>query len=413
MSRFSSIQSLPKQRLHRNLVLAVIGGLEQIFLLAKPADKVIKKLLKRDARWGARDRDFIASTIYEMVRYKRLYDAIAQTKSHYSHANLWRMFTVWAVLKGIPLPAWEQFKGVPTRAIKGRFDAFQKERAVRESIPDWLDATCEKALGAKRWERELKAQNTPASVVLRCNTLLTTTPKLQALLSKEGVATYTARAYPDALILKKRQNVFQTACFQSGLFEMQDASSQWVAPFLQVASDMRVIDACAGSGGKTLHLAALMQNKGQIIAMDIRKGKLLELKRRSRRAKAFNINPKPIEGSKSIKKLHHTADRLLIDAPCSGLGVLRRNPDRKWNISPDSLGEIQAKQQDILNRYEKMLKIGGKLVYATCSILPQENQQQIQQFLSEHPNYALESEKTVYASDKGFDGFYMARLVKG
>ena len=400
------------KRLHRNLVFAVIDGLHEIFVEGNYADKTIQKLLKRDKRWGAKDRDFIARSTYEIVRYKRLYDTIAQTKSHYSRENLWRIFAVWAVLKGIPLPHWKQLDDVPTRSIKGRFDGIQKNRKIRESIPDWLDDLGVKALGEKKWTAELKAQNTPADVVLRCNALLTTPKKLQALLKKEGIVTFLRKDYPDALILEKRQNVFQTAAFQSGLFEMQDASSQLVAPFLEVSNEMRVIDTCAGGGGKTLHLASLMQNKGQLIAIDVHSKKLQELKKRAKRARAFNIQTKTIEGSKTIKRYANTADRILIDAPCSGLGVLRRNPDAKWHLQPKFLAEIKEIQSDILNSYERMLKTGGKMVYATCSLLPEENQEQIAKFLENHPNFTLEKERALLSSEKGFDGFYMARLRK-
>lgn len=177
---------------------------------------------------------------------------------------------------------------------------------------------------------------------------------------------------------------------------------------------MRVVDCCAGAGGKTLHLAALMQNKGQLIALDIFQNKLNELKRRAKRAGAFNIEPRLIDSTKVIKKLHDKADRVLIDAPCSGLGVLRRNPDAKWKLKPEFLAEIQKTQADILDRYSKILKPGGKMVYATCSILPSENQKQIAAFLRREAGqeFSLVKEKTILPSQSGYDGFYMAMLER-
>lgn len=175
----------------------------------------------------------------------------------------------------------------------------------------------------------------------------------------------------------------------------------------------RVIDCCAGAGGKTLHIATLMKNKGQVIAMDIYDYKLQELKRRARRNELFNIETKLIE-PRTLKRLEASADRVLIDAPCSGLGVLRRNPDSKWKLKPSFLDEIRTTQQEILQQYSKLVKQGGKLIYATCSILPSENKKQIEQFLlsEKGKDFQLEAEDVILAHTSGYDGFYMARLLK-
>jgi 16S rRNA (cytosine967-C5)-methyltransferase len=208
--------------------------------------------------------------------------------------------------------------------------------------------------------------------------------------------------------------VFTTKSFKDGLFEVQDASSQLVSQFLEVEPGQRVVDTCAGAGGKTLHLAALMENKGQLIALDIYDNKLKELKRRARRNGAHNIEPRYIESTKVIKKLYGSADRVLIDAPCTGLGVLRRNPDAKWKLQADFLGKITKTQQEILRSYSKMVKSGGKMVYATCSILPQENIMQVKSFLAseEGKDFTLAKDKKIFASKSGFDGFYMALLER-
>mgnify|MGYP003520941419 FL=1 len=174
---------------------------------------------------------------------------------------------------------------------------------------------------------------------------------------------------------------------------------------------MRVVDACAGAGGKTLHLAALMKNKGQIIAMDIHEWKLKELKRRASRNDVQNVQTRLIE-AKTIKKMANTADRLLIDAPCSGFGVLRRNPDAKWKLDQPFLDRIKETQAMILNDYAKIIKVGGLMVYATCSILPSENQEQVEKFLVNNTNYKLISDKTYYPSENGYDGFYMALIER-
>ena len=398
-------------RLHRNLVFTVIDSLNSIFNEGVYADKAVEFALKKDARWGARDRKFVAETIYEIVRWKRLYNEIAETKDHYSRENLWKLFTVWAVLRGIQLPDWKYFENAPERRIKGKFDQVQNIRKIKESIPDWLDELGELELG-KKWDQELTALNKQAPVVLRTNTLRTSRQKLEKILADNEIETKIDPNFKDALVLAERKNVFRTDAFQSGFFEVQDASSQLVAEFLEVKPGMRVVDTCAGAGGKTLHLAALMENKGQIIAMDIYAGKLKELKRRAKRAGAHNIQPRLIESSKTIKKLKESADRVLIDAPCSGLGVLKRNPDAKWKLQPEFIENIKKTQAEILDSYSKLVKKGGKLVYATCSILPSENEEQVAAFLENNPNFSLVNENKVSPSKSGYDGFYMALLER-
>ncbi|WP_343485977.1 RsmB/NOP family class I SAM-dependent RNA methyltransferase [Allomuricauda sp. d1] len=401
-------------RLHRNLVFAVIDALNMIFNDGEYADKVIEKVLRYDKRWGARDRGFIAETTYDIVRWKRLYAEIAEVNEPYSRQNLFRLFAVWATLKGIALPDWKQLEDTPTRRIKGRFDELSKIRKFRESIPDWMDEIGEKALGDKLWTKEIAALNRQAEVVLRMNTLKTSKAELRKKLAEEDIDAVALSSYPGALKLIERKNVFVTEAFKNGLFEVQDASSQLVAPFLEVEPGQRVVDACAGAGGKTLHLASLMQNKGQLIAMDIYESKLKKLKIRARRNGVHNMETRIIESAKAIKKLHGKADRVLLDAPCSGLGVLRRNPDSKWKLQPEFIERIKGVQRDILRDYSKMVKPGGKLVYATCSILPEENSEQVQHFLSSEAgqDFKLVKEQNIYASEHGFDGFYMALLEK-
>jgi 16S rRNA (cytosine967-C5)-methyltransferase len=400
-----------EERLHRNLVFAVINSLDLIFNENEYADKVVHKILKSDKRWGARDRRFVAESIYDSVRWKRLYNEIAGTKNHFTRENLWKFFTVHLVLKGYELPDWNQFTDVPVRRIKGKFDMLQDKRAIRESIPDWIDEVCKKELGAQ-WENEIKSLNQQAPVVIRTNTLKISRKDLQKQFEKEGVETEILKEYPDALLLKNRANIFKTAAFKKGLFEMQDASSQMVARYLNVAPGMRVVDACAGAGGKSLHLSSLMENKGQLIALDIYKHKLEDLKKRAKRNGAHNIDTRPIVSTKTIKKLKNSADRLLIDAPCSGLGVLKRNPDSKWKLQPDFLEKVKNTQAEILDKYSQILKIGGQMVYATCSILPSENEKQVEKFLKNHPEFKFISENKVSPSKSGFDGFYMALLEK-
>ena len=401
-------------RLHRNLCFAIIDGVLEVFNDNKYADKVIQSLLKRDKRWGSRDRGFVAETTYDIVRWKRLYAEISEVKEPFSRDDAWRLFAVWATLRGIKLPDWKYFENTPTRKIKGRFDEACKIRKIKESIPDWIDALGIKELGESVWSKELAKQNEQADVILRVNTLKTTKTELQLKLGAEHIETVEIKGYPNALKLVERANVFKTEAFKMGWFEVQDASSQLVADFLEVAPGMKVVDVCAGAGGKTLHLSALMQNKGSLIAMDIYESKLKKLKVRAKRNGAHNIDLRLINSTKPIKKLKEKADRLLIDAPCSGLGVLRRNPDSKWKLKPEFLDKIKKNQQHILQDYSKILKPGGKMVYATCSVLPSENQEQIAKFIAseEGRQFKLIKEKKIFAHKSGYDGFYMALLEK-
>jgi 16S rRNA (cytosine967-C5)-methyltransferase len=401
-------------RLHRNLVFTTIDSLMAIFNEGEYADKVVARALKKDKRWGSHDRKFVAETIYEIVRWKRLYVEIAEVKEPFDRDNIWRIFAVWAVLRGYNLPDWKYFEETPVRRIKGRFDELTKTRKFKESIPDWMDELGVKELGEAIWSKELAAQNEQAKVILRVNKLKTTKEKLRAILMDLNIATEFHVEYPDALILTERANVFLTDAFKEGFFEVQDASSQLVAYFLDVQPGMRVVDTCAGAGGKTLHLASLMENKGQLIAMDLYESKLKQLKIRAKRNGAFNIEPRVIESTKTIKKLHEKADRVLIDAPCSGLGVLKRNPDSKWKLQPEFIENIKKIQAEVLENYSKIVKPGCKLVYATCSILPSENQEQIKHFLTTDigKEFTFVQDRKVLAHESGFDGFYMALLER-
>lgn len=401
-------------RLHRNLVYTTIDSLNAIFNDGEYADKVVARALKKDKRWGSTDRKFVAETIYEIVRWKRLYTEIAEVKEPFDRDNLWRIFAVWAVLRGYPIPDWKQLEGTPERKIKGRFDELSKTRSLKESIPDWMDELGVKELGEKVWATEIAAQNQPAKVILRVNTLKTNKEKLRAILMDLNIETDFLDGHNDALVLRERANVFLTDAFKEGFFEVQDANSQLVAAFLDVQPGMRVVDTCAGAGGKTLHLASLMENKGQLIAMDLYESKLKQLKLRAKRNGAFNIEYKIIDSTKVIKKLAEKADRVLIDAPCSGLGVLKRNPDAKWKLQPEFIENIKKVQAEVLESYARIVKPGGKLVYATCSILPSENQQQVNRFLTTDigKSFTFIEDKKILASTSGFDGFYMALLTR-
>lgn len=405
------IQNSKNTRLHPNLIRAVIESLRVIFSEDKYADAVVKNMLKSNPKWGSADRKFLAETTYEAVRWWRKLWSIYGKEVSLKDAALWELLGIYFTLAGYELPAWKEFEKVKTINIDEAQAKLESVRCLKESIPDWLDEMGSKELGPK-WDEEIHYLNEQAPVIIRANTLKASVEKLRIALKDEDVPTELVSNHPDALRLEVRKNIFSTICFRDGLFEVQDASSQEVAYFLDIKPGMRVIDACAGAGGKTLHMATIMQNKGKIIALDVHDWKLKEMQKRASRAGVSIIEPRVIESTKAIKRLEKSADRLLLDVPCSGLGVLRRNPDIKWKLSPDSMARIKQQQHDIITSYSIMLKQGGKMVYATCSILPSENESIVDKFVAENPAFKKVAEKKILPSQAGADGFYMALVER-
>lgn len=396
--------------IHRNLLIGIHDALEETFFQDKKyADKVLERLLKAHKKWGSADRQVVSEIFYDIVRWKKRLEYYMGEGTKPS--NIYNLILAYLLWKKVKYKKFDEFDGIKTGGILSKLDKKTfPTKAIEHSVPDWLAGLFEKELGTK-WEKEMSALNEQAPVILRANSLKISAENLVEILKEEGVNSFVLRGYPDAVQLEEKKNVFLTSAFKEGFFEVQDASSQKIAELLDVKEGMRVVDACAGAGGKTLHIAALMKNKGQIIALDIYEWKLAELKRRAKRAGAFNIETRFIEDNKVIKRLHNTADRLLIDAPCSGLGVLKRNPDSKWKIDEDFINRIKTEQENILQNYSKILKKGGKMVYATCSILPSENGEQVRKFLAENAEFTLVKEENIMPSD-GYDGFYMALIER-
>jgi 16S rRNA (cytosine967-C5)-methyltransferase len=398
---------------HSYHIKAIFTALKDIFENNEYADKALEKVMRANKYWDVRERSFVSEVTYDMVRFWRLLVTSSGTEGKLTDKNLWLVFGTYLVFDGYSLPESNYFKGVNEKKIISQLEKFHKVRKIRESVPDWLDELGEKEIG-KDWDKVIRALNQRPTTVLRANTLKTTPKELQQILEEENITESSLITWsPDAVELKFPRNVFRTESFHQGLFEVQDPSSQMVSEFLNVAPGMRVVDACAGAGGKTLHLAALMKNKGRIIAMDVKEKKLLELKKRAARAEVKIIETRPIDSSKVIKRLKDTADRLLLDVPCSGLGVLRRNPDSKWKLSPEEIERVKKIQRDILTQFSDITKPGGKMVYATCSILPSEGEEQVKWFLeTTGDKWNLLGEKRYSPEVYHADGFYMALLER-
>ena len=405
-------------KLYRGLVEATVQAVMDIFVKNRQADRVVEQLLKSNKKWGARDRAFIAENTYEMVRWWRLIKYVSSVQKATDKDEFWTLFGAWQIIKPShlklesdnQLPGWDEFKNLSMQNVLELYEQALTIRKIAESIPDWIDETGKDELKEK-WDSELHALNQPAPVVLRVNTLKSNVDNVRELLGTENVETVTA--VPEALVLKKRRNVFSSDSFKEGLFEVQDAGSQLIAPYLDLKPGLSVIDACAGAGGKSLHIAALLKNTGSILSMDIEENKLAELQKRAKRNGVENLETMLITSEEIIQGLAGTADRLLLDVPCSGLGVLRRNPDSKWKLKHQFLETIRNVQWEILSTYCTMVKKGGKMVYATCSVLPSESEAQIQRFMKKYgKEWKLVSQHRTSVAEDGYDGFYMALLQK-
>jgi 16S rRNA (cytosine967-C5)-methyltransferase len=397
-------------KFHRLLLVAVVDALREVLLNDKQADHTLDKMFAAHKNWGARDRHFIADNTYHILRYKRLFEYCA-TAEEKNALSLWKMLGAKLVIDGHQLPEYDEFKTlVPTDILLKKQEA-QYIRKIRESIPNWLDTMGEEQLG-EQWEKEVITLNQPAKLSLRVNTLKCTKADLKQALQKEGIETSEVPNAPDALVIEGRKNLRNLAAYKNGWFEMQDVSSQLVAPLLDVKEGMKVIDACSGGGGKTLHIAALMNNRGSIRAMDINDHKLEEVKLRAKRNGVRIVSEKNID-LEYIPSLKESADRLLLDVPCSGTGVLRRKPDAKWHLTAEFITKVTQTQLMILDEYSVMVKKNGVMVYSTCSILPIENERQVKAFLARHKDqFELLEEMKVSPADSGFDGFYAAKLLR-
>lgn len=399
-------------KLFKPLVEGVLKALQEIFNEGRKADKVIGGVLKSNPKWGARDRAFIAENTYEIVRNWRLIKFCSgiDCERVSEEKDFLTLISTWLILNHIDISNYQYLPALPISKVFEKLALAQSERKIKYSVPNWMDDLCSKELG-ESWEQELNAMHSQADVYLRVNTLKISKEKLKKLLDEKNIFSDEVEGVQNALKLKKRSNVFGLEEYKKGFFEVQDAGSQMIADFLEVSNKHRVIDACAGAGGKSLHLATIMENKGKVISLDIEDFKLQELKKRAKRNGIDTIETRLIE-PKSIKRLKDSADRLLLDVPCSGLGVLKRNPDAKWKLKPEFIEEIKIVQAEILSEYSKMLKVGGKMVYATCSILRSENEDQVDNFLKLNKEFKLVQQKRVYPSKEGFDGFYMALIEK-
>jgi 16S rRNA (cytosine967-C5)-methyltransferase len=389
-------------KLHRHHVQTVQRVLAMAWETRRPVEQLVAETLHAHPKWGSRDRRQFAEQVYELIRHWRWYAHLADSEA------VERVWAAWYChTQATPLP--EEFAaGILSEQIEARA-AEAVTLAVRESLPDWIANRLEAAYG-EEWAGLAAKLNQTAEVFLRVNRLRASVAETAARLAAEEVPTELVAGAPDALRLLSRKPLQHSPTFRAGWIEIQDAGSQQIAPFLEVEPGQTVIDACAGAGGKSLHLAALMRNQGRLISCDVWPRKLAELESRARRNGAL-IQESQLIGPDTIKAFTAQADRVLLDVPCSGLGTLRRKPDLKWRLTEGELDRLIALQATILGEYSALVKPGGKLVYATCSLLPEENERQVERFLKLNPGvWQWEAAQSLRPDREGWDGFYMARL---
>lgn len=350
-----------------------------------PADAVVSRYFRDNRSLGPRERATLAETVYNVLRRKLLFDHLSPSGSGPKERRM-------AIL-GFNGPR-DFLKSALSEQEKrwlDQCDAINPADLLerhRHNLPEWLVQPLKDQLGAE-FMALAESLNQPAPLDLRVNTLTDKRADVQHELKLAGIASEPTPYSPWGLRLEGKPALTQYDAFARGAVEVQDEGSQLLALLLDARRGEMVVDFCAGAGGKTLAIGAAMRNTGRLYAFDTSAHRLDALKPRLARSKLSNVHPAAIahERDDRIKRLAGKIDRVLVDAPCSGLGTLRRNPDLKWRQSPQSVQEMAVKQAAILASAARLLKPGGRLVYATCSLLPQENEAIAQAFSLEHPDF--------------------------
>ncbi len=366
-----------------------VAALVEILSFAHPADAILSRYFREHPKLGARDRGFIAETAFAILRHKRLLKHLAG-----SAAPRPLLLAYLARIEGMNLRQLEPLLKAKERdwfgEMKGR-SAKDLPLEIQADFPDWLVAKLRTTLSDAEILELGRAMQQPAPLDLRVNTLLATRDEVLAQLIEDGFDASATPYSPIGIRLGGKPAINRHSLFTGGRIEVQDEGSQLLGFLVAPTRHDMVVDFCAGAGGKTLMLGALMHSQGRLYAFDVSDKRLAKLKPRLARSGLSNVHPQVIAGERDprIKRLAGKIDRVLVDAPCSGLGTLRRNPDLKWRQTPQSVGELTAKQASILESAASLVKKGGRLVYATCSILPEENEAIVAAFLAAHPDFQL------------------------
>jgi 16S rRNA (cytosine967-C5)-methyltransferase len=384
------------------------------------ASDLMARTFRAHRELGSSERRRISETVYALIRYDRRLEAIVD--GVVARASGRRGDTVSAVARDeLKLIVLELREGLPAEAVRadvkrllraevdvgGLADADAglegtsgvTREALRLSMPDWLVEALFSEVGEAEGARLLAAMNQRAPLAVRVNTVLISREDLVAKLAEEGVTAVPGRWSPSALVLQTRVNAFGLSAFRAGLFEVMDEGSQLVAELVAPPPGGRVLDACAGAGGKTLALAAALAAKGRVLALDVDGKKLEELRRRARRAGLNDVAARVLPrdgGALPAEARLASWDRVLVDAPCSGLGTLRRNPEARWRLSPAVVAGFPSRQVALLVTYAPLVTVGGRLVYATCTVLADENERVVERFLAERDDFVRVPVKEIW-----------------
>jgi len=408
-------------RLTSFLLESIEGALALVLRLEGPADLALRSYFRSNEKLGRRDRGVIAETAFDIRRNRRRYSHFAEGL----RGSLTRRLMVLSLAARFGEQVLAAF-GLPPESLLAvrrllSADPSSLSQAVRLSLPDWLHAELLDQLTRQGEADPVDALEKlgqvllgPASFDLRVNLIKTDRKALMSALTAQGIAAEALAEPATAVRLVGKPAIERLDIFEKGWFEVQDAGSQRLVEFAAPRRGQTVVDFCAGAGGKTLAMAAAMRSSGQIYACDVSATRLQRLRPRLLRSGASNVQPFGLdsENDPKLRRLAGRADLVLVDAPCSGTGTLRRNPELKWRLAPESIDELSRLQMAILESAARLVKPAGSLVYATCSLLRPENEAIVEAFCAAHPEFAEPTTMKLRPDESGSDGFFAARWVR-
>jgi 16S rRNA (cytosine967-C5)-methyltransferase len=383
-----------------------------------PADDVVGEWFRRHRFAGVKDRGAISGHVYAVLRHRASIDWWIERVGGAVPSPRPRVLAALALVDGWTVAAidracdGDRFRPPPLSPGERRLLAGLEGRSLahpemppeaRDNYPGWLRPHLEAVFGAEL-RAEMAALNENAPLDLRVNPLRAEGRRsVREALAGEGVKAEPTPLSPLGLRVRARIPLATLRVFKEGLVEVQDEGSQVAALLADAQPGMRVVDFCAGAGGKTLALAAQMRNQGHLVACDVSERRLERATQRLRRAGASIVQRQPLSSARDkwVKRHKGGFDRVFVDAPCTGTGTWRRNPDAKWRLKPADLGELVALQAEILDSAQRLVKPGGRLVYVTCSLLAEEDERQVERFLAGHPDFALVPVTEVWAAATG------------
>jgi 16S rRNA (cytosine967-C5)-methyltransferase len=383
---------------------AIVAGTEEVLRevlrLTGPADVTLSRYFREHPKLGSRERGVIAEAVYGLLRNKTVYTHFAES----GNGPAMRRMALLGLADAVGVDALGGLSEDETQWLTRvmQIDRSTLPTALRANLPSWLYDKLVAHDGEEQTLALANAMNQPAPLDLRVNALKATRQEVIAALAEAPIACEPTPFAPLGIRVMKKPALQNMPLFKNGAIEVQDEGSQLLSQIVGAKRGEMVVDFCAGAGGKTLSLGATMRNTGRLYAFDVSDKRLAKLKPRLARSGLSNVHPVLIahENDAKVKRLAGKIDRVLVDAPCSGLGTLRRNPDVKWRQSPQGLVELNQKQASILAGAARLVKAGGRLVYATCSILDEENEAIVEQFLATHEDFTLVPMKEVLAEQK-------------